>query len=222
MKLPFTVEQFFGVFGRYNLAIWPVQLLTYLSGITAVILVWTKLTARHRIIAGILAFFWIWTGIAYHILYFSAINPAARIFGLLFAVQGLLFIFHGVVGEKMQFQFSLNVFSITGSLFIVYALILYPLIGKLSGHAYPDIPIFGVAPCPTTIFTFGILLLIDKPLPPGDLIIPFVWALIGVNAAASLHVPQDYGLFIAGVIGTPLILILNKRLKAARHSPGTD
>ncbi len=31
-----------------------------------------------RVVSGILALFWIWMGVFYHIAYFSTINPAAR------------------------------------------------------------------------------------------------------------------------------------------------
>ena len=43
-------------------------------------------------------------------------------------------------------------------LLILFALILYLGLGIVFGHRYPAVPVFGVAPCPTTIFTVGILL----------------------------------------------------------------
>jgi len=45
------------------------------------------------------------------------------------------------------------------------------------------------------------------------LIIPFLWSLVGLSAAVHLQVPQDYGLGIAGVLGTALILWRNRKLK---------
>jgi hypothetical protein len=222
MRFPFTGDQFFDVFGKYNLAIWPIQIFTYLLGITAVALVFSRIAARHKIISGILAFYWIWMGIVYHIIFFSPINPAARIFGILFVVQGLLFIYYGIILNAIQFKPSINAVSIIGFIFILYALIVYPFIGKQFGHAYPKIPIFGVAPCPTTIFTFGVLLLIGKPISRSILIIPFIWSIIGMSAAVNLRVPQDYGLFVAGIAGTTMILFLNKRLKIAQKQADSN
>lgn len=72
---------------------------------------------------------------------------------------------------------------------------------------------FGVAPCPTTIFTFGLLLWAATPVPAYLIIIPLIWAFIGMSAAVNLQVPQDYGLVAAGVIGTVLIVIENRKAK---------
>jgi hypothetical protein len=87
---------------------------------------------------------------------------------------------------------------------------IYPVLGSLFGHTYPRAPMFGVAPCPATIFTFGMLLWATKPVPAYLLAIPLLWALIGLNAAISLRVPQDYGLAVAGVFGTVLVLVQNR------------
>jgi hypothetical protein len=79
---------------------------------------------------------------------------------------------------------------------------------------------FGVAPCPTTIFTFGILLWATKPVPAYLLIIPLLWSFFGIIAAVNWRVYQDYGLVVAGVLGTILILIRNRKAKEpALHTP---
>ena len=36
--LPFTIDQFFGVFEQYNQAIWPIHIVAYILGIAAIIL----------------------------------------------------------------------------------------------------------------------------------------------------------------------------------------
>jgi hypothetical protein len=60
---------------------------------------------------------------------------------------------------------------------VVFALVLYPVIGYTFGHIYPSSPTFGL-PCPTTIFTFGIFLWSDKRLPVAILVIPFYGLLL--------------------------------------------
>jgi hypothetical protein len=45
------------------------------------------------------------------------------------------------------------------------------------------------------------------------LVIPFLWSIIGGSAALNLRVPPDYGLVVTGVLGTPLILIQNRKAK---------
>lgn len=213
MDIPFTVEQFFGVFRTYNTAIWPAQLIAYLLGIVALAAALHETKHSARIVSGVLALFWIWIGVFYHIAHFSVINSAAWIFGFFYIVQGLLFLLIGVIQNKLSFRFSLKLLPMIGALFVLYATVIYPLLGMSFGHSYHNSPIFGVAPCPTTIFTFGILLWATKPLPAYLLIIPLLWSIVGMSAAVNLRVPQDYGLVVAGVIGTILILIQNHRTK---------
>jgi Family of unknown function (DUF6064) len=58
---------------------------------------------------------------------------------------------------------------------------------------------FGITPCPVTIFTFGVFLLSHRRVPLWLLVIPFVWSIIGGSAAALLKVPQDWVLLLSGV-----------------------
>ena len=98
-----------------------------------------------------------------------------------------------------------------GLLFIIYALLVYPILGILFGHTYPDNPTFGL-PCPTTIFTFGVLLWTIKRVPFYFVIVPFLWSIIGLSAAINLRVYEDFGLIVAGVIGLILLIINNKKI----------
>jgi heme/copper-type cytochrome/quinol oxidase subunit 4 len=99
--LPFTDEQFLGVFEQYNQAIWPMHVVAYILGIAALVLVVKKAPYSNRAISVILAFFWAWMGIVYHLVYFSAINGAALGFGVLFIVQAALWLIFGVVRPKL-------------------------------------------------------------------------------------------------------------------------
>jgi len=223
MEIPFTVEQFFDVFGTYNTAIWPAQILAYVLGIVALALAFRESKLSTRIVSGILALFWIWMGVFYHIVHFSVINPAAWIFGSFYILQGLLFFLIGTISARLTFRFILKPLSIIGGCFILYAMVVYPLLGISFGHSYPRAPMFGVAPCPTTIFTFGILLWAIKSVPAYLLVIPLIWSIVGMSAAVNLRVPQDYGLVVAGVLGTALILIQNRKAKrVAQQSAPTD
>jgi hypothetical protein len=219
MNIPFTPEQFFGVFGSYNEAIWPAQIIAYGLGVLAVIFAIRASRNSGTLISAILALFWIWIGAFYHIMHFSRINPSARLFGVVFILQGLVFALTGGVRNRIVFRSGLDPHSITGWSFIVYAMIVYPLIGYALGHSYPEAPMFGVAPCPATILTFGLLLWARSQIPIYLLLIPFLWSLVGLSAALNLGVPQDYGLGVAGILGTILILRRNRMLKKEVEQP---
>ena len=68
MKIPFTVERFFAVFGAYNIAIRPAQILVYILGIIVIALAFRENKVSGRIIGGIPALFWIWRGVFYQLM----------------------------------------------------------------------------------------------------------------------------------------------------------
>jgi hypothetical protein len=91
-------------------------------------------------------------------------------------------------------------------------MLIYPILGQLLGHLYPRCPTFGV-PCPTTIFTFGMLLWTIGKVPKYVLIIPLLWSIIGFSAAINLGIKEDIGLLIAGLVATFMILYKDRKMK---------
>ena len=208
MQTPFTTEQFLEVILRYNEAVWPMQIVLYvLAGV--LISHAARPAGRDRWPMLILAILWTWMGVAYHWLFFTAINPAAWVFGGLFLLQGLLFV---VADRSLAFRFEADAYGWAGALFMVYALVLYPVLGALAGHGYPEGPTFGL-PCPTTIVTFGALLWATRRVPGWLLVVPALWSLIGASAAFQFGIREDYGLLVAGVVGTIMVLVKNRRWK---------
>jgi hypothetical protein len=211
MQLPFTVEQFNAVFVWYNTELWPAQVMLNLLGVAAIALCFAS-RPPSRAIAASIGVLWLWTGLVYHVLFFSEINPVAKVFGALCAVQGLLFFYFGVFKKAIDFRFERRWEHYTGAALLLYAMLLYPLLGHLLGHRYPGSPTFG-APCPTTIFTFGLLLWTRRNVNRVLLVIPFIWSLIGFTAAVKLGIGEDIGLLIAGVAGTAIAGIGKKPLE---------
>jgi hypothetical protein len=213
--LPFTLDQFLSVFSAYNAAIWPAQIAAYALGAVAVAALFRPGRTADRIISAILALMWLWTGAMYHGLFFAGINKAAFGFAALFIVQGVAFLYLGVIRDGLSFGIRPGLPAIVGWVFIAYAAILYPLIGVLTGHGWPAMPMFGVTPCPVTIFTFGLLLLSIRRFSYWLLAIPFVWSLIGGSAAILLDVPQDWLLLASGIITVGLILLRDRHAAVA-------
>jgi hypothetical protein len=209
--LPFTSEQFRSVFVDYNSSIWPTQIAAYLLGGIAVALLFRKAQEGDRIIAGILALMWVWTGIFYHGLWFSSINKAAWIFAVLFIVQGCYLFYAGTFRRQIRFGLRPGLPAVIGGGFVAYAAIIYPLIGAAIGHGWPEMPMFGVTPCPVTIFTFGLFLLTVRPVPRWLFVIPVVWSLIGGSAAMLLQVPQDWLLLASGAITVALTVFRDRQ-----------
>jgi hypothetical protein len=210
MNPPFTASQFLDVIRQYNAAVWPAQVIFY--GLAALMIYWAARPSRNRDrwVSGLLAFLWVWMGVVYHWLFFTSINPAARLFGVLFVGQAVVFLAAGILRTRLRFRFTGDVYGWTGTIFFGYALLVYPVLSAMAGHPYPAGPTFGL-PCPTTIFTFGLLLWASRPVPPWVLAVPLAWSLLGASAAVQFGILEDYGLVVAGVLGTVMIITRNRR-----------
>jgi len=202
MLLPFTPDQFLAVFAAYNLAVWPAQLVAYLIALGMVLALLQHTGWTDRIIGAGLGLMWIWTGVAYHLLFFASVNKVAHAFAALFVVQGLLFAHAALLRFDLRFARTHGLRAWLGWVLIAYSALVYPLIG-LSGHGYPAMPMFGITPCPVTLFSFGMLLLAQLPVPRRLLVIPLIWALVGGSAAFLLAVPQDWLLLVSGLLVVP-------------------
>ena len=85
-----------------------------------------------------------------------------------------------------------------------------------AGHGLPRAGVFGVAPAPITIFTFGMLLMLEGGVPLYLLAIPVLWSLAGGSAAVFiLRIPEDVSLLVAGV---GCILVWKRRQKSQRFA----
>lgn len=215
--MPFTTDEFFNVFSHYNEAIWPLQVLAYLSAVIAIGALPFATRWQATIVTVILALMWSINGLGYHWLYFSEVNPAAWVFGALFLVQSIALAGSSYVFPGMKFAVRRDARSAIGLCLVVFATVAYPIWGWLAGHVYPAIPMFGVAPCPTTIFTVGVLLLGTWKAVRWLLIVPVLWAAVGGSAAILLNVPQDYGLLATMLLAVAIALGRWFDLSFARH-----
>lgn len=209
MAPPFSTEQFFQVFIAYNTAVWPVQFLFLGLAGTAVWLAFRSERWAGRIIASILALLWAWMAIAYHWAFFSQINPMARVFAGAFLLEAALLLWAGF-GRGLSFRPDRDLYGIVGGSFITYALVLYPTIGLALGHRYPAQPTFGL-PCPTTIFTMGLLLWARPKVPWPLLVVPVLWSIVGMTAVRYFGVYEDAFLPIAAIGGASLIMLRNRQ-----------
>jgi hypothetical protein len=218
--LPFTRDQFLALFGAYNDAVWPVQILSYVLGAAVLALVIRPSRGSGRFIGLALALMWVWTGLAYHVLFFSSINKAALLFGALFVAQGGLLFYAAVWRGRVAFSSGRGPVAWLGWAFVIYAAAIYPLLGMWMGHRYPEMPMFGISPCPVTIFTFGLLLLTTTPVSRWMFVIPVFWSLVGGSAAILLGVTQDWPLLFSGV-AVPLLVLRDRNLPPASRGRAT-
>jgi hypothetical protein len=92
----------------------------------------------------------------------------------------------------------------------LFAMEAYPLIADLAGQGWMRVPPFGLAPCPTTIFTLGVVLLAEPPVPLHLLVIPVLWAIVGGAIAWVLGIPQNLALPAAALLAVALAIGKNR------------
>ena len=215
-----SVEQFFELIKSYNNTFWPLIFITYFLGLMIIYLSRNKSENSDKIISGILAFLWIWSGLVFWIGTFGSYTftmfdisiPGMWIMlGIGFIVQGCIFIFFGIMKSSLSFKIEKNNYFYLGIILIIYAMVLYPIIGFLTGRPYPVYPTFGIAPCPITIFTFGILFWTNKKVNVIIIIFPLIYSLCGIIPLVMYGVIADLGLIIFGIIGSSLIVYRDKQ-----------
>ena len=197
--LPFTHQQLVLVFSLYNGAIWPLQPIVHVAGL--VMLVFLLRPSRARVAASgvLLAAMWIWTCIVCQIGFFSPINPVALAFGAMFVVQGVLLLEAALRG-RLAVGGASGLRRAIGWVLLVYSIAVYPLLGIVMGADYFGLPAFGLAPCPLTLTTLGMLLLASSPVLRRLYAIPIAWAVVGGRAAGLLRMPQDWVLLVTPVV----------------------
>ncbi len=210
--IPFTPEVFLSLFEQYNGEIWPAQIVAYALGLLVIAAMVLPVPGSDRAASAVLAGFWLWNGAVYHLDYFASINFSAYAFGVLFIIQALLLIWTGVLRGKLAFRLRTDASGWCGIAFVVIALLVYPLTAHALGHGWPQAALFGVAPCPTAIFTLGVLLLAHDRTPWHLMVIPVLWALIGGTAPFLLGIVEDLFLVAAGLIGAVMAALRNRGL----------
>jgi hypothetical protein len=195
--MPFTHTEFLDAFGAYNRALWPGALVLWIVSLLLVLDWLLRRRPNHRALTALLAVHWAWSAVAYHLAFFASINPAARLFAILFLAEAALLVWNGIVRSRLQYTRGLSSRHVLAVAFSVYALI-YPGLNVILGFEFPRVATFGV-PCPSTLLTAGLLLAVYPPPPWSVLAIPILWTMIGGSAAFLLGIHADLALLVAGV-----------------------
>ena len=217
MHLPFTADQFFDVFRRYNEAVWPAQIALNGVALLAAGAAYHANARRSRTWARaaivLLAALWLWTGIVYFKMFFATITPAGEVFGSLFIAEAALLLLCAWEMEP-QFEPASRASLAVSGFILVYALLLYPIVGIAAGQRYPALPTFG-APCPVTIFTFGFLAIFPSSISRVAIAVPLLWVAISSYAAFGFSVYEDFGLLAAAIAAIVVMHQETRRLAVA-------
>jgi len=196
----FSAQTYYRLFALYNQDIWPLQLPALAGGVAIAVLLFRKSGRQGRAISAILAASWLWVALIYHLQHYASINWAAPAFAAIFAGEAGLFVWIGVVRNRLVFKSVAPVLRRAALGIFLYALFLQPLLAPLSGRPWLQAELFGVAPDPTAIATLGVLLLAE----PGPFrrlwIAPLLWCAISGAILWTVQSPQALVAPLAGTL----------------------
>jgi uncharacterized protein DUF6064 len=201
--LLFSPRIYYRLFELYNAAIWPLQVAALALGAAILGLLLRDTSWRSRAIAAILAACWLWVAWAYLLQRYDTINWAARYFAVGFALEALLLAWIGIVRDRLRFRSGAEPARIGGFGLFLFALIAYPLIGRLAGRPWTQVEVFGVAPDPTAIATLGVLVAAQRPhwlL----LVVPLIWCAISAATLRTMQSPDAMVVPVAAALALAL------------------
>jgi hypothetical protein len=197
------------LFDLYNAALWPAHVLALAIGFAILTLMMRGGAVRWSRVAGILlAACWLWVAWAFLFNRYATINWAATWFAGLFAVQAVLLVLAGATGGGIESASRLHRAGAVA--LFVFALLIQPLIGPLTGRPWTQAEVFGMAPDPTALGTLGFALL--QPTAGRRwllLVIPLLCCAISGATLWTMGSPDALVLPAAGLLA--LVLAASRR-----------
>ena len=205
--LPFDAGSLFATIAYYHATFWPLPWLALAWGAVVIAL---SVTAASRAGLLLLAVAWIWVGAAWHLATFAGINFAAPLYGAFFVLQGALLAWAAARG-RLGLRYRGQVRDRIALALAVAALVGYPLLDRWSGIPWPAVRLPGADPCPTALFTLGILLLADRRSAAGLMVLPVLWTFVAGTTGWAVAIGRDQFLPLAGLVALVLALWPDRR-----------
>jgi hypothetical protein len=192
--LLFSPRTYYRLIERYNLAVWPAQLVSLVLSVAIAALLHRPTRGRSRAIAGVLALLWAWVGGNFVAGRYATINWAAFYFSGLFAAEVLLLGWLGVAKTNPRFGWRRDAAGLLGAALFTGSVALYPLLASMLGRGWNQSEVFGIAPDPTVLGTLGLLLMADgSPRSRWALLAPpMIWCLLSGATLWAMGSPEKW------------------------------
>lgn len=213
--LLFSPETYLRLLGRYNVDMWPLQIVFAILGLSLIGLVRSSNINSDRIVAGLLAVIWLWVAYAFHIERYATIQIAANYFAAMFIIQAILLFLIGVVGARIQFSLGGGLINRIGLGLVILGVLFYPLVEWGTGRPWDQVEMFALMPDPTVVATLGFLLLIVQRPHWLLLVIPILWTVI--SGALSWEMGTYVSLLAPAVALLSVVLSLIQSIRSIRQ-----
>jgi hypothetical protein len=217
--LPFSARTYYRLFELYNLELWPLQLLALALGAAVLALGRRSGERAGRAIAVILAVCWAWVAWGFHWQRYASINPAAGYFALAFVVEALLLLGLGGVRGRLVIAPATRLQRRAGLGLLLFALLVFPLMGPLLGRSWTQAEVFGMAPDPTALATLGVLLFAGVRPVWGLFPIPVAWCLVSGATLWAMESP-DFAVVPLAVLLAVGFALAGTLPESLRHARG--
>jgi hypothetical protein len=167
-----TPRNLFLIFERGNTAIWPMQLVWYASAVVMVGLALWQGRRASQLICLLAAVVFTWVGIVYFGVFDNRMH-LAWVWAATFILEAILYLVAGIVRRDLVFAPRWNLSGVLGAVVMSVGLVGFPLVEVFSGYPLHALTMFGLSPCTTVIFFFGLLLWARPPAPKYLLLPPW-------------------------------------------------
>jgi hypothetical protein len=204
--LLFSARTYYRLFELYNMDWWPLQLVALALG-AAILVLWRHGGERAgRTIAAILALGWLWVAWGFHWQRYASINLVAGYFALAFALEAVLLLWFGGVRGRLAPVPITRLQQGAGLGLLLFALLIFPLMGPLMGRSWTQAEMFGMAPDPTALATLGVVLFAGARPLWGLVPIPVAWCLVSGATLWAMESPDFAVVPLAALLAVGLAL----------------
>lgn len=205
----FSSQTYYRLVELYNIAVWPVHILSALLSIALLYLLIKRPPNHGKIVTTILLASWLWVAWAFLWQRFTSIHWISSYYALGFVIQSVLLFWAGLIKDKLCVQTSLSIQYKLGSAITVFALFVQPFVMLLAGNNWKQAELFAITPDSTVMATMGLLLLTDLKNTAWLLVLPLLWCIVSAATLYVLGSLAALGLIFAALLIT-VTLILRK------------
>lgn len=201
-----STETWWNQIGTYNNAIFPMQIIIMIVAIILTYFLFAKPgTKTNKLMKAYLSFTFAWNGIIFFLIFGKEL-PGIFLGAPLFIIVAILFAWD-IFGNKTQLRLPNIKWQRYLMMFWILLAFLYPLIGLAFGHYYPKTCIFGVMPCPTTVFALALLVAAIPKVDKKVYVLLLVWALPAFGKClGALNLYEDCVLFWTGIYALIMLI----------------
>lgn len=200
-----TTETFWNQMGAYNEATLPMQIFMMIVALVLTYFVFARASARiNTLLKLFLSFTFAWTGIVFFLVF--AKSPFSTFFSApLFIIVAILFAID-VFKKKIEFRLPVVRWQRYLTIFWIFLVFLYPVIGMALDHYYPK-TCMPLAPCPLTVFAIALVAAAIPHVDKKVYVFLLPWAILSLpKCLGALDCYEDCILFAAGVYGLVLLV----------------